>query len=135
MLISVVTLFRICQKLFISYNITSYLYFMTFLPMHLPVISISYNIWMLQLLHPILHPTCNLFVCSLHPICLLLLGASGINFSKNVGCYLLLLFQLASYLSTIIRCKQHPILACILFACWLSSSSLYLLLLLLIIFS
>ena len=44
---------------------------MTFLPMHLPVISISYNIWMLQLLHPILHPTCNLFVCSLHPICLL----------------------------------------------------------------
>ena len=57
---------------------------MTFLPMHLPVISISYNIWMLQLLHPILHPTCNLFVCSLHPICLLLLGASGINFSKNV---------------------------------------------------
>ena len=59
---------------------------MTFLPMHLPVISISYNIWMLQLLHPILHPTCNLFVCSLHPICLLLLGASSI------------LFQLASYL-------------------------------------
>ena len=77
---------------------------MTFLPMHLPVISISYNIWMLQLLHPILHPTCNLFVCSLHPICLLLLGSSGINFSKNVGCYLLLLFQLASYLSTISAC-------------------------------